>query len=675
MKITRRKFLETTAAAGALGALSPLAAHGQMSSSGQGLIWPPNQALPQFLPPYYLDAGDIRQLSGDQQLLLTTLQGVVNRREPRLFWFLSGDNTDQTWLNTINISHNVASDPLSLIGKYSHEVRGAVVYDPVVPDTINIATSLAGLMNSVVASADLANQYQFQIVEDLRGKFTNKIDAYNWVLGNYWDQLTNRLLTAIGPASPSPAPGVNWTTLLAQTTHVHDASNKNTYTADLTPLLGQQNVYVRFQDYFQTDGWGPSVQQVTVLADGATIASFQPGTAAEEPFLYEADRSSLASAWRFADNTTYFIYRFTPPAGTKALTLQVLMWNQYLVTATNTPPLVYNPFVNFRDYIVATQSFVFWLDPQVPGESDLFGQILQKVAPDTPYLGWFVGGHEDAGVTLCSQNGVVVGAADFLNNATVLGGVRAPIRPFQPPAPTPQLQNKVYVTLTMSEGDNMQYDEHRLRQIWDDPNRGQTPLNWSISPLLLDAAPAMLNYYKSTQSPNDFLVAGPSGAGYTYPGDWPAADLPSFAQRTGDYMARTGMNVIYTLNRLNGNNLDFTDAVAAQYVKYVRGLLGIVGNWVSTSYLKTPAGLPVVTQVGISTVAQGQSALAAATQNWTGSSPLFVALGVLAWNMASTDVNTLASSLGSQYEVVRADVFFKLLRQSIAGSQTGGSSS
>jgi hypothetical protein len=129
-------------------------------------------------------------------------------------------------------------------------------------------------------------------------------------------------------------------------------------------------------------------------------------------------------------------------------------------------------------------------------------------------------------------------------------------------------------------------------------------------------------------------------------------------------MQRTGMDVIYTLNRINGTNIDFTDAVAQQYVEHVR-LVGILGNWISQSQLSTPAGLPVMTQVGISTIAEGQSALASATQSWNGSSPLFVALGVLAWNMAPTDVYNFVTSLGSQYEVVRADVFFELLRKSL----------
>src|SRR5580704_7524360 len=107
------------------------------------------------------------------------------------------------------------------------------------------------------------------------------------------------------------------------------------------------------------------------------------------------------------------------PPGTKTLTYQTEMWNQFDVTATNQQPLLYVPFPNLRDYIVATQALVFWLDPLEPAEAALFAQILEKVKPDTPYVGWFVNGNEDPGVTLCSQNGVVVCAADYLNNATV----------------------------------------------------------------------------------------------------------------------------------------------------------------------------------------------------------------------------------------------------------------
>src|ERR1700733_14845556 len=176
MKITRRNFLGA-AGEGASVAFSPPVAFGQQSSVAPGLQWPANQPLPAFGVPGHLDVANIQQLTGDQQVLLTTLQGTVNRREPRLYWLLQGDNTDQTWLTTSRIPYTVSTDPMSLIAKYRDEIRGAIVYDPIVPDSINVATSLAGLNNAVIATADLADQYQLPILEDLRGRFANKMDA------------------------------------------------------------------------------------------------------------------------------------------------------------------------------------------------------------------------------------------------------------------------------------------------------------------------------------------------------------------------------------------------------------------------------------------------------------------------------------------------------------------
>src|ERR1700722_9409058 len=138
MKITRRNFLSSTGV-GACAAFAPLAAAQESPASpGQGIWWPEDQALPSFGTLHHLDAANVQQLTGDQQVLLTTLQGVVNRHEPRLYWFLQGDNTDQTWLNTINVPYTIAGDPLSLVAKYRDEIRGAIVYDPNIPDSINV---------------------------------------------------------------------------------------------------------------------------------------------------------------------------------------------------------------------------------------------------------------------------------------------------------------------------------------------------------------------------------------------------------------------------------------------------------------------------------------------------------------------------------------------------------
>jgi GxGYxYP putative glycoside hydrolase C-terminal domain/GxGYxY sequence motif in domain of unknown function N-terminal len=663
MPFTRRKFLALSGASAGLSLLPfPVISHSVGRLRNGSLVWPPDQALPTFPEPHDLEAADLSSLSGDQQGLLVTLQGIVNRRRPRLYFYWGTDTTNQTWLPNLNVPYRNNSDPWSLIDRYRSEINGAVIYDPNLPDTVNLATNIGGLKGGVIATAELAESLNLQVLDDLRGRFSNKFDAYNWALSDLWPKMTNRMLTAISPTSTVSVPGVQWTTLLRAASRVTDASNRAVYTADLSAFLGGEAVYVRYQDAFPDNGWGPSVSQVTVIADGNVIASFQPASAGENPYLFDADSSQTTSGWRFADGNNYFIYKFVPPAGTNQLVLQTEMWNEYFLTATNTAPSVQVANPLFRDYIVAVNAPVFWLDPENADEAALFTEILKTVQPDSPYLGWFPHGHEMTGVTLCGQHSVPVAAADFFYNGTVFSGARGKVKARQPRVQVPKLENKIYLTMTMVEGDNIQYNQHRMRSIWDDPGRGQVPINWSISVLLLDIAPTMLQYFQQTQTANDLLVAGPSGAGYTYPSNWPQNDLNGYMQRSGRYMRRTGMDVLFAYNRIGSTDLPLSTDIADLYQRYVLGLLGIFLNYQSESRISMIDGLPVATLMGVNDLASGQNRLDDVSQRWDGESPLFVAAGLLAWNLTPTDANTLASSLGPEFEIVRGDLFFKLYR-------------
>lgn len=72
-----------------------------------------------------------------------------------------------------------------------------------------------------------------------------------------------------------------------------------------------------------------------------------------------------------------------------------------------------------------------------------------------------------------------------------------------------------------------------MRDIWGDPKRGAVPVNWTVSPVLADIGPGLLAYYQETATGNDLLIAGPSGAGYTYAGSWPEKALDAYTELTG----------------------------------------------------------------------------------------------------------------------------------------------
>lgn len=528
---SRRQFL-TVAAAGTATGLAAVAfphranaATDAAVQSASGIHWPAGQALPSFARPRFLDVADLSNSPADEQLLLTTLQGVVNRDQPSIYLLQPQNEGLTTWLTELGVPYQQAADPLSLLTRYRDRVRGAIVYDPAVTATINVATTLAGLHDAVATSAELAASTGFPVLTDLRGQFGTDLAAYTWAVDNLWSATSHRLLIGLDPAVSG-----------------------------------------------------------------------------------------------------------------------------YL-----------------RDYAVANRAMVVFLDPATAGEGPLLSQLLADLPTPAPYLGWWpasVNG-EDDGTQLTSQHGVYVIAADWCTNLTVLGGLTAPVRATQPTTPVPALANKIYVTLTMTEGDNLQYGQHRMRQIWDDPNRGQVPLNWSTQPLALDAAPTLLSYYQRTATPNDYLMAGPSGAGYAYPSDWPADTLARYTRQAARYTQRTGLAAQVILNRLNGNDIPFDAATAAQYTADLRPL-GLLMAW--TDYTTTSV-LSGDTPLSISWLASGVSeataAIASASAGWAGDRPLFLSIGTLAWNLTPTDVVTIAASLGPDYEVVRGDHYFTLARQAL----------
>ena len=83
------------------------------------------------------------------------------------------------------------------------------------------------------------------------------------------------------------------------------------------------------------------------------------------------------------------------------------------------------------------------------------------------------------------------------------------------------------------------------------PNRGSVPIGWTFSPAIADISPVSGSVITQALTDQDELVAGPSGYGYMYPTEWPAADLQAFTELTLSGMQRLGMN---TCNLLGQND-------------------------------------------------------------------------------------------------------------------------
>ncbi|UOB18378.1 T9SS type A sorting domain-containing protein [Abyssalbus ytuae] len=323
-----------------------------------------------------------------------------------------------------------------------------------------------------------------------------------------------------------------------------------------------------------------------------------------------------------------------------------------------------NPSVHkaaLREYATALGLAVIWLDPEVAGESELLNSFLSSMPEGANYMGWWP--EEGPGVERASTYGIATIASDWCSNLTVHSGMPRIVN-IKPIPPKPTLQNKIYVAFILSDGDNLQYVEHLMRKLWSNPDRGSVPIGWTISPAMLDAMPGALDFYWQTSTDNDNLISGPSGYGYTYPNSWTDQNaLNQFIAKTDEYNQKAGLRVITVWNTIVGG---IDKSVGESYAAYAPSLLGVTAQ-------NTGGGLTVYNQslpgMALScNYCTGEQAMldhiATASSGWDKTEPRFIIIQAQPWtDIKPSNFKNVANSLSGDYEVVRPDHIFQLIRE------------
>ncbi len=226
-----------------------------------------------------------------------------------------------------------------------------------------------------------------------------------------------------------------------------------------------------------------------------------------------------------------------------------------------------------RDIAVAASAATIWLDPRNVPERNVLRLFLQDMkAGESIILGWWA--EERSGIGIGTEYGISTIPSDFYENATVYAGmshiIQMPVVPKKP-----ELENKVYLALFLSDGDNIQYCQNALLRLWQNPERGIIPINWTISPGLADLGPGLLNFFYKTATPNDFFASGPSGLGYSLLYDahnrkWNNTGgqaFDAYLKLTQRYLEKSGLRVITIWDEINEGQMD-------SYATYCRYLYG-----------------------------------------------------------------------------------------------------
>ena len=352
--------------------------------------------------------------------------------------------------------------------------------------------------------------------------------------------------------------------------------------------------------------------------------------------------------------------------------------NKRLVVSAN--PDETGDLYRVRDMAAATGSAIVWLSTTSSSQKSILRKFFADMTPGNAIvLGWYT--TERSGITTATGFGIGTIPSDFFISSTVYAGTDHRIRVPKVPV-KPALENKIYITIFISDGDNAQYMQRAMRKIWDQnaSSRGKFPMNWTVAPGMVDLGPALLNYYYTTATTNDCFVAGPSGMGYIMPintfnernapeGDYltNSAAMDGYAKLTETYMQRAGLRVLTIWDNASAMH-------RASYAAKVRNLYGATvqrfsGNsTVAGSVEDGRVRFDRLAQAYSETYTNARSALVNQIDAWDGQKPLFISTQVSVWGeMKPNRIVDLCNELNGLYPgklvFVRADHYFNLYNE------------
>ena len=362
----------------------------------------------------------------------------------------------------------------------------------------------------------------------------------------------------------------------------------------------------------------------------------------------------------------------TPLTMTTALAIYNYLFNNYWDRCNHRLLISERPNIPYvHDIGAACGSACVWLDPRNSSERILLDKMLKDMTPGRDIvLGWYP--EERSGVGEATKYGLSTVPADFFENTTVYTAVNKPVK-ISPVPKRPKLENKVYATVYISDGDNIQYCQHAMAKIFEQSGRGKMAMNWTVSPALADFSPMMLNYYYRKATTNDCFVSGPSGLGYSMPFNGlgegsgtfynsSAPKLTPYIQLTQRYIEKAGLRVITIWD-----NISPTQRKAfADNCPYLYGLT--INDYERQSgrlaYAVQSGWLPIAPQYpcyrgdidGITDFFNRD------IKNFTGTEPMFVTGQADVWNLGPDKLIALKDRLNAlspgNVNIVRADHWF-----------------
>jgi hypothetical protein len=155
-------------------------------------------------PAKTLYVADVSALTLDDQLLFSSLQGITAQKQPRIY-LIRDRKADQFWLDWMikkgYVEKTVRVNPWELPQLFKSEINGAVVPDPDLPASINIATMLSGVYQLLICTPEKAQNLGLKVRFDLRGRWHSNQEAYEWAFERLGPKLNRQIVCCLYPTA------------------------------------------------------------------------------------------------------------------------------------------------------------------------------------------------------------------------------------------------------------------------------------------------------------------------------------------------------------------------------------------------------------------------------------------------------------------------------------------
>jgi hypothetical protein len=305
-------------------------------------------------------------------------------------------------------------------------------------------------------------------------------------------------------------------------------------------------------------------------------------------------------------------------------------------------------------------------DPEDEEEYDLADHILTDMNPFSLVFGWhsYAKDKERDHVTLTSSHGLRVEGLHTLPNMSFSSHI--PLSPgFEfrnnhhvEPGKSYKPEDKIYIACIQTDCLGL--------GAWNQPGRGQIPYAWEVTMNWSWLAPAMMEFFYSQATPNDYFIGALSGPGYLYPKAVPSEYLDRLISMAWELMKNLDLRVFEIMDYSEGatveGNTELTEKVVDAYYKGMPGAIGFINGYAPSFTFTCRDSRPLISyDYYLSPGRSEEEAVADLKELAEINSirPYFLLVHVREWSDI-TRVKSILDRLGREFEVVPLDVFVKM---------------